>query len=147
MDVTVDLPGLTAGEQILSGDRPEARRVELDRLVTAGNLEPPSQFPVPGHEGRNVGVTRRPADTVSDVDREKVARIEKAVDRLEPDVVGVDEQGWGQRRAATAAAAASRTLAGSLPMKLCSRFDLFQTGATTTPSAASFSNAANWASA
>ena len=56
-------------------------------------------------------------------------------------------QGCGHFLFATAAAAASRTLAGSLPMKLCSRFDLFQTGATTTPAAASRSNAANWASA
>src|SRR3954447_25120217 len=36
-------------------------------------------------------------------------------------------------RSRTAASAAARTLAGSDPMMVCSRFDLFHTGMTSTP--------------
>ena len=44
--------------------------------------------------------------------------------------------GFVQPSAFTAASAAARTLAGSEPMIVCSRFDLFQTGMTSTPRSA-----------
>ena len=45
----------------------------------------------------------------------------------------------------TAASAAALTLEGSEPMMLCSRFDLFQTGTTSTPCSRTFTHACNCA--
>ena len=73
LDVTVDLARLAAGEQILPRDRSEARRVELDRLLAAGNRESAHQLTMPRHEGRHFGLAGRLADAVGDVDREEVA--------------------------------------------------------------------------
>ena len=48
---------------------------------------------MPGHEGRDVADASRLADAIGHVDREEVARRQKPVDRVEPDMVGIDEPG------------------------------------------------------
>ena len=93
--MAIDLARLAAGEQILPRDRPEARRVETNRLLAAGNRQSAHQLAVPRYEGRHKRVAGRLADAVGDVDREEVARIEEAIDRLQPDVVGIDKPRMG----------------------------------------------------
>ena len=95
LDMTVDLPRLAAGEQILADDGSQAHRIEFDRLQATGKRQRSHQFAMPGHEGRHIGVAGRGADAVGDVDREEITRRHEAVDRLEPDVVGIDEPGMG----------------------------------------------------
>ncbi len=53
--------------------------------------------------------------------------------------------GFVQPSSFTAASAAARVCAGSDPMIVCSRFDLFHTGTTSTPASAAFMHAANCA--
>src|ERR1700678_242859 len=56
-------------------------------------------------------------------------------------------KGWVQWRALTAASAAARLWAGSEPMVMCSRLDLFQTGTMEAPSLWARRHVCNWASA
>jgi hypothetical protein len=90
-DVPEDLPGLAAGEQVAAGH--PARRLggERHRLGDARDHERRGELRMPGEEGGDVGVGGQLADRVGHIDREKVARVEEPVDRLEADVVGVNE--------------------------------------------------------
>ena len=76
------------------------------------------------------------ADGGGDVEGVKIAGVDEAIDGAEIDVVGIDVIGLVPAELAARRSAAARTLAGSEPTMLCSRFDLFQTGMTVAPRSA-----------
>ena len=64
------------------------------------------------------------ADLFGHVDREEVARRQKAVDRFQADVVSVNEVRSVPGKRRTAESASARTSPGLLPTIVCSRCDL-----------------------
>ena len=133
-DVPVNFPGVLHGEQIFVGDALDlgARDLQTDWSMCGMAIVPTSsgwrsdkRLHVRGAGGF--------ADGVGHVNREEIRGRDETIHRFEADVVGVHVIGFFQPSAFTAASAAARRLAGSEPMKVCSRLDLFQTGTMSTP--------------
>ena len=93
LDVPPDRAGLPAGEQVCAGDPRHGILRQADHFRDPRHGQRLGKLGVPGHERLHVGGGCRFADRVGDIDREKVARLEESVDRLEPDMVGIDEPG------------------------------------------------------
>ena len=145
-DVAVDLAGLLDGQQVLARDVGDVRRRDLKRLGrcrgwSAGRRGPHARRRTPDRRPR-----RGCADEVGHVEGEEVAGGEEAVHGLEADVVGVDVVGpRPAQRADGGIGLGADAVPGSVPMIVCSRLDLFQTGAMSTPSGLRLENAASWA--
>jgi hypothetical protein len=91
LDVPPDRAGLPAGKQIGAGDPRHGILRQADHLRDPRHGQRLRQLGVTGNERLHVGQGSRLADRIGDVDREKITRLEKPVDRLEADVVGIDE--------------------------------------------------------
>ena len=90
-DVAVDRASLPGGEEIVAGDRCDDVAGEDERLCHPRHIQRACQLRMAGHEGSDLRRRCRIADRVGDIDREEIARVEKPVDRLQADVVGIDK--------------------------------------------------------
>ena len=110
-------------------------RGDLQRPVEAGHVEPSREPLVSGDErGPTASAAGVDADPVGHVEREEIAGRQERVDRFQADVVGVDEIGLGPAAGSDRAAVGlGPNVRRALPMIVCSRCDLFQTGAMSTP--------------
>ncbi len=112
---------------------PQNLRRDLEGLVGSGQLDASLQFRMPLHEALDVRSLRGLADKVGHVEGEKVARRKKTLHRRGRNVVGVAEVRQLPPQRLHRRIGRRPHAAGSEPMMLCSRFDLFQTGTTSTP--------------
>jgi len=131
--VAVDAARLFDREKILRGDRLQGRRRDGHRLGHTRNAQRPCEALHVGHVLGDGRVGGRLADGVRDVDGEEIAAGEELVDGGQADMIGVDEIGVPPLHDLTAASASARTSSGRVPIRECSRFDLFHTGVIATP--------------
>src|SRR5450755_3128906 len=92
-DMPVDPAGVLNGGEVLARDSQHEGAIRLDGPVNARNSDGADQLGMLIEERRDARFVGRFADEIRDVQSEKIARLKEAVNRVEIDVVGVQEVG------------------------------------------------------
>ena len=90
-DMPIDLPRLLRRREIFSGDLSDSLDGDFQWIFNARHTQPSRVFYVSIDKFLDRTFVGRTIDEIGDIQGEEIARIEKAINGLQADVVGIDE--------------------------------------------------------